>query len=110
MIFYRDRETNILFVSGIIYVSKQIGYGRIQVGLYLSMYFDAFDRTSKILNAMSSGIKLPDSWHRRYNTFTYEEKEAMKSKKKPKTKMSLAALMSLQRVRSSTSSLFSVLI
>lgn len=110
MICYRDREANTLFVSDIIYVSKQIGYGRIQVGLYLSMYFDAFDRTSKILNSMSSGTKLPDSWHRRYNTFTYEEKEAMKLKKKPKNKLSLATLISLQRVHLSTSSLVLVLI
>lgn len=98
MIFYRDRTENILFVSNIIYVSKQPGYGKIQIGLYISMYLDAFDRTSQILHAISSRIKLPDAWLRRYNVFTSAEKEAKKKQKKTRSKVPLVTVLARQTV------------
>lgn len=99
LIFYRDRKTNTLFVSDIIYVSKHTGYGKIQVGLYLSMYFDAYDRTSRMLDAISLKSEIPPSWYRRYNTFTYEEKETQKLKKKRQAQIPLITVLALQKVR-----------
>lgn len=81
------------------HISKQPGYGKIQIGLYISMYLDAFDRTSRILDALSSGIKLPDTWYRRYNAFTSVEKEAKKVQKKPRSKVPFVTAMSMQTVR-----------
>jgi hypothetical protein len=81
---FRDRSKNTLYVSPLINVTQFPGYGKLQIGLYLTMYLDAVDRNDLIVAAVLTKTA-PTTWFRRYNVFTAAEKNA-RNKTKGKMK------------------------
>lgn len=91
MVLHRCRATNTFFISKIIVVDRR-GYGRIQVGLYLSIYEDAVCRASQ-LSKLYQAKTVPPSWLR-----TYKTKPAEEAGVSPRKRESMPQLLALQKV------------
>lgn len=67
LVLKRVRGTNALYVSDIIEIATYPMYGKLQVGIYLTMFLDIVDRAEKIHAAVSSRNRIPTSWTRSYD-------------------------------------------
>lgn len=91
MVLYRCRRTGTFYISDVIAVDKP-GYGKHQVGLYLAIYYDVFDRTEQLSKAYRIG-EVPKSWLRCYNATSTRGKGAG-----PMSRESWEELIKLQKV------------